>query len=801
MLTKVALSILLILSLASGATLEGFPAGADPAGVVEFDGALDLEGALVRARANRENLETALAKVSAETKPHLEWLITGMNDRDLTSLDTEFLVEHAEIALRSWREAPWSDAVPIDVFRESILPYASIDERRDRWRADFRSRFQALVATASSAGEAATILNGAIFQKVGVKYSTKRPKANQSPYESIDAGLASCTGLSILLIDACRSVGVPARFVGTPLWSDGSGNHSWVEVWDGEQWRFTGAAEPAGDDLDRAWFSGRAAKANRDDPRHAIYATTWRRTPTSFPMVWNPEDDSVSAVDVTDRYTRDAEALPPGSARVRFRVIHEVSGDRIAYPFEVRDGGGTVLFEGTTRDEGFDANDHVAAVLPLNQALSWHLLGTTPPLLQTFTVTDPELLVTRSLPESLLPTGHLARERLQARALEALEGFLESSPTDRQVDAHAWSRVPLTSDQVGLARGLLLADRSERLRHERRSEIEREEITIGDKTLRYSTTTFGKRPEKGWSLWISLHGGGGTTKAINDQQWENQKKLYTLEEGIYLAPRAPTDTWNLWHEAHIDVLFDRLIENCIHLEGVDPDRVFVLGYSAGGDGVYQLAPRMADRFAGAAMMAGHPNDARPEGLRNLPFTLHMGGDDAAYSRNAVAVKWKERLAELRELDPLGYEHWVEIHEGKGHWMDREDALAIPWLAPRTRNLRQKTIVWVQDDVTHSRSYWLAVPEPRRGVRIDATQNGQVIEVAASHSVQLSIRLDDTMLDLDQEVIVRQRGRVLFRGIVPRTISAVAKTLAERGDPRGVWSAEVTVDVPGPATSP
>ena len=50
-----------------------------------------------------------------------------------------------------------------------------------------------------------------IFEKLDVVYSTKRPKADQSPGESIKAGLASCTGLSILLISACRSVGIPAR--------------------------------------------------------------------------------------------------------------------------------------------------------------------------------------------------------------------------------------------------------------------------------------------------------------------------------------------------------------------------------------------------------------------------------------------------------------------------------------------------------------------------------------------------------------------------------------------------------------
>ena len=53
--------------------------------------------------------------------------------------------------------------------------------------------------------------------------------------------------------------------------------------------------------------------------------------------------------------------------------------------------------------------------------------------------------------------------------------------------------------------------------------------------------------------------------------------------------------------------------------------LYVLGYSAGGDGVYQLAPRLADRWAAAGMMAGNPNDASPLNLRNLGFALHVGG--------------------------------------------------------------------------------------------------------------------------------------------------------------------------------
>jgi hypothetical protein len=51
-------------------------------------------------------------------------------------------------------------------------------------------------------------------------------------------------------------------------------------------------------------------------------------------------------------------------------------------------------------------------------------------------------------------------------------------------------------------------------------------------------------PAHGRSLFLSLHGGGGAPKAVNDGQWQNQIRLargYRPSEGIYVAPRAPTD--------------------------------------------------------------------------------------------------------------------------------------------------------------------------------------------------------------------------------------------------------------------
>ena len=336
-----------------------------------------------------------------------------------------------------------------------------------------------------------------------------------------------------------------------------------------------------------------------------------------------------------------------------------------------------------------------------------------------------------------------------------------------------------------------IADQS---RAERAAELKSGVLTVDGARMPIWATQFGPKSKDGTRpLWISMHGGGGAPAQVNDQQWDNQKRLYQPAEGVYVAPRAPSNEWNLWHQAPVDRLFERLIEDLVICERVDPDRVYLMGYSAGGDGVYQLAPRMADRFAAASMMAGHPNDARPEGLRNLPFAIHVGGDDGAFDRNKVAAQWGVMLDTLVQSDPGAYVHQVEVHAGKGHWMDREDASAVPWMAKYTRNARPLKVVWVQDDVTHPRFYWLAVDEPKQGQRLVVTRQGQEITIVeAPPNLAVRILLDDTMLDLDKDVRVTQDGKELFTGRVPRSKAVIERTLQDRFDPKAAFTAEVKI---------
>ncbi len=319
----------------------------------------DLDQQLKVAGGNAHQIKKAISGVPKEQLAGMEWLIRNMQKEDLRSLSAEFLLTNCELAYDVWQNNKWGKKIPEDIFLNFLLPYVSLNERRDNWRQDFHNRFSTIIKNTSSIYDAVALLNQNIYDNVGVIYSTDRPKADQSPYESIDAGMASCTGLSILLIDACRSVGIPARFVGTPLWYNNSGNHSWVEIWD-DEWHFTGAAEPTGEKLNEVWFSDLASKAVQGDMTYGIFAATWEKTDIYFPMNWLPQVKTYNAIDVTARYK--LEEVETVLIPIRVRAL-DSSGQRCEVRVTVI-GDDNSIKEGFSKDKTCDANDHLTFMLP-----------------------------------------------------------------------------------------------------------------------------------------------------------------------------------------------------------------------------------------------------------------------------------------------------------------------------------------------------------------------------------------------------------------------------------------------------
>ena len=205
------------------------------------------------------------------------------------------------------------------------------------------------------------------------------------------------------------------------------------------------------------------------------------------------------------------------------------------------------------------------------------------------------------------------------------------------------------------------------------------------------------------------------------------------------------------------------------------------------------------------MMAGHPNETSPLGLRNIAFAIHVGAKDHGYKRNAVAAEWKKKLEKLHAADKEGYRNQVQIHQNKGHWMNLQDRVAIPWLQQFSRNPFPGKVVWKQDNVVHDTFYWLALPQgvAKKGQLLVASVKGQTISITKAEGAdQLLIRLNDEILDLDQPLrVTGPDGSTLFQGKVNRSKETAKRTFANRRDRDLVFFAEIHVDLKaGKATS-
>ena len=331
-----------------------------------------------------EELRAMLAQVAESQREDMEFLIVNMLDVDRDEMSLDLLKENVEYATLVREKYEWAKALPKEVYQHDVLPFHVVDEVRDAWRKELYEMFAPAVDTCKTMYDAVCAVNANIPLLTGVHYNTKREKTNQSPRESMRQGMASCTGLAILLVDAYRAVGIPARFAGTASWHDNRGNHSWTEVWLDGEWRVTEYYFPS--QLDHLWFMADASKAKADDRTYAIYATRFGKAQDWFPMVWADGDvegrpieelpHTVGAENVTERYialayeqyTRHIEAgthtfIKIAGYKERGRTEH--SEDRVAMGVDVFRGT-EQMGGGLTANELRDMNDMFSVLVPKN---------------------------------------------------------------------------------------------------------------------------------------------------------------------------------------------------------------------------------------------------------------------------------------------------------------------------------------------------------------------------------------------------------------------------------------------------
>jgi transglutaminase-like putative cysteine protease len=348
-----------------------------------------LQKQLAAAGSNRTQLQQALEKVPAEQSEAMQFLIAYMPPSDAKTLSSDFLLKNCALAFEARHKFPWAKALPEEIFLNDVLPYASLNEARDEWRQDFLQKFTPLAEKSTNQLEAIKSINAAIKDIVKVEYNTKRKKPDQSPAESMQQGMASCTGLSILLVDAFRAVGIPARVVGIPAWTTKPGNHNWVEVWsiNDRKWHVT-EYYPDSKGLDHGWMLADAAKANPKSIYHSIYASSWKKTGTYFPLVWNLYNHEVNAVNVTKRYI-ELGGTPETDDSCELRIEYKINNQRIPVKTAVFQGD-LKIAAGTTPKRTDDLNRFFTANLHKGQIYQVQWQDSENKKARTITITTPK---------------------------------------------------------------------------------------------------------------------------------------------------------------------------------------------------------------------------------------------------------------------------------------------------------------------------------------------------------------------------------------------------------------------------
>ena len=204
----------------------------------------------------------------------------------------------------------------------------------------------------------------------------------------------------------------------------------------------------------------------------------------------------------------------------------------------------------------------------------------------------------------------------------------------------------------------------------RMQEMKNKEIKCQNNlSLKFYDKVYGNAGPSGYCLFICLHGGGQGSPQVNDDQWRN---IIPFENGgfkqgtIAVAPRGITNTWNLHFVNESFPAISRLVENYIIFNNVDPNKVYLMGFSAGGDGTYSLSERLPYLFAACSPQAGHPNGINTVNLCNLPTYLAAGEKDTAFKRNQICVDYYKKIMDQNAKYLGNYIAKVEVVAGSGH---------------------------------------------------------------------------------------------------------------------------------------
>ncbi|RYG31272.1 hypothetical protein EON81_23265, partial [bacterium] len=211
------------------------------------------------------------------------------------------------------------------------------------------------------------------------------------------------------------------------------------------------------------------------------------------------------------------------------------------------------------------------------------------------------------------------------------------------------------------------------------------------------------------------------------------------------------------------------IEEVQEFAKLDPDRWYLTGHSAGGDGAWAIVQHTPDLWAAAGMQSGSMHAGRPEwGLipnqAYVPFHLLIGADDNLPGR-LPDTKEAHRI-----LQKLGGESKLVVLPGVGHYPLKDDAVEEHnrWIAGHVRK-RPSKFRFTVDQPNHPGVWGITVPLNTRLIKepwptFECEIKGQEVRIVAKNAEAL--RVDLRRLQMAGDVKLWVNGKRVHEGPVP-----------------------------------